>query len=274
MLDDARILITGASAGLGREFARQLAPRASGLALLARRDDRLEDLRKELLQRAPSLRVSIHTCDLADREARNAALAEIETRHGAIDVLINNAGVGSYGRFPHADWSLIEQMLRVNVEAHSYLVHRLVPGMIARKSGAILNVASGQGFQCLPGYASYAGTKHYVVGFTEGLQMELRGTGVGVTLLCPGQTRTEFFDVAGPGSRSLLPSFMEMDAAPVVKIALRALERGERVVIPGLKNRLALALGSMSPRGLRHWVLSHRFKQVELPLALPAARQG
>ncbi len=263
MLDRSSVVITGASSGIGRELARQLAGRVAGLALVARRRERLEDLRRELTRGTASLRVTIHECDLLEQRAIDVTLADVTSAHGAVDVLINNASVGNFGRFSGSDWDALSRMIRLNVDAHTYLVHHVLPGMLARGWGRIVNVASGQGFQSLPGYASYAATKHYVVGFTECLQMELRGTGVAATLVCPGATRTEFFDGAGEGSAALLPSFMAMDAAPVARAAVRAIEAGAPLVIPGFRNRLALWLGAMSPRVLRHWLLMLRFSSVE-----------
>jgi uncharacterized protein len=263
MLDRSSVVITGASSGIGRELARHLADRVSGLALVARRRDRLDELKSAIARARPSLRVTVHACDLVNRGAIDTMLAEVTAAHERVDVLINNAGVGQYGRFADADWDALSRMMRLNVEAHTYLVHRVLPGMLARGWGRIANVASGQGFQSLPGFASYAATKHYVVGFTECLQMELRGTGVAATLVCPGHTRTEFFDGAGQGSDELLPSFMAMDAAPVARAAVRAIEAGAPLVIPGFRNRVALWLGAISPRSLRHWLLMLRFASVE-----------
>ncbi len=189
-------LITGASAGLGAEFARQLSSCAGTLVVVARRLDRLEALKEELTLQHPALRVLLCEVDLNDPQGVPQLLENLKERQMEIDLLVNNAGLGDVGTFESSDWSRVQSMLRVNVEALTALAHGLVPRMVARKHGAILNVASTAGFLPLPTFAVYAATKAYVCSFSEALAIELRPKGISVTALCPGPVATEFGEVA------------------------------------------------------------------------------
>src|SRR3984893_12439790 len=180
-------LITGASAGIGREFARQLAPRALSLILVARREERLNELRDELKRRDPNLNVRVRKTDLADLAQVDQLVAWLEREKVDVDLLINNAGLGDHGPFASSDPQRNSAMLMVNVVALTSLTRKLLPPMIARKRGAILNVSSSAGFLPIPGMAVYAASKAYVNNFTEALRAELRGRRVVVTALCPGQ---------------------------------------------------------------------------------------
>ncbi len=201
---DGTILITGASSGIGRELARQLAGRARVLVLVARRQPRLEALRDEITLRHTGLRVYVEPCDLTNLDDLRAMLGRVEERAGPVDVLVNNAGFGDSALFEGADWNKLAPMIDLNVVAVTALTHALVPGMVARGRGGVLNIGSGFGLTVMPGYAAYAATKHYVTGLSEGLRMELAGTGVAVTHACPGPVRTEFESIAGnPAGRSV-----------------------------------------------------------------------
>src|SRR5438270_8629473 len=191
-IDDCSALITGASAGIGREFARQLADRAQTLVLVARREQRLNELRDELRNRNAQLNVHIHVVDLCDKSEIEELVAWLDQNKIDIDILINNAGLGDYGSFATSDPERNDEMLQVNIVALTTLTRTLLPQMIARKRGAILNVSSSAGFLPIPEFNIYAATKDYVTSFSESLRAELRGTGVTVTTLCPGPVHTEF----------------------------------------------------------------------------------
>jgi short-subunit dehydrogenase len=248
-IDGCNALITGASAGIGREFARQLADRAQSIVLLARRIERLAQLRQELLNRKPNLEVHIFAVDLAD-EAQIQSLVESLGR-GKIDVdlLINNAGLGDAGLFATSDPPRNEQMLLVNVVALTSLTRHLLPQMVAKRHGGILNVSSSAGFLPIPGDAVYAATKAYVTSFSEALRAELRGTGVSVCALCPGPVQTEFQEVARrQGLRSRLgPKFVVVPVEQVVRDALAALEANRPLVIPGFPMKLGMFLVRIIP---------------------------
>ena len=190
-------LITGASAGIGREIARQLAPLAGTLVLVARRTDRLESLRRELLEINPELRIQCRTCDLSVAAEVISLCDTLREESLELDFLINNAGFGDSGTFESSDWGKIEQMLQVNVLALTYLCHRLIPLLRMHRPGAILNVSSIASLIPIPNLGVYAATKAYVSSFSEALRAELRGTGISVTHLCPGPVDTEFQQVAG-----------------------------------------------------------------------------
>ena len=185
-------LITGASAGLGVEFARACAARGEALALAARRRERMEALAGELGGEA-----HVFAIDLAEPEAAVSLLNEIEAEGLQVDVLINNAGFGGGGRFAEISFERQRDMVRLNVGTLTELARLVLPGMLERGRGAILNVASTAAFQPGPNMAVYYASKAYVLSFTEALHEELKGKGVRVSALCPGPTDTEFFEAAG-----------------------------------------------------------------------------
>ena len=230
-------VVTGASAGLGVEFARQLAPSVSRLVLVARRRDRLETLAAELRTAHPTLAVEVEPADLS-KPLELAALA-FWLREEKIDLLVNNAGLGDMGIFESSAWPRDEAMLRVNVDALTHLTHALLPGMIARRRGAVVNVGSVAGYLPIPTFAVYAATKAYVNSFSEALFWELHGTGVTVTAVCPGPVPTEFFEVAGRkgdgtnGRAMGSPDLVRITAVQAVAEALRASEAGKPRIVPG-----------------------------------------
>jgi uncharacterized protein len=247
-LEGGSILITGASSGIGRELARQLAPRARALVLVARRSDRLLELQGELQAGYPSLQVSVRPCDLGDLVAADRLIDTILDDLGSIDVLINNAGLGDLGLFESAPWEKLEQMCRVNMVSLTRITHRLLGPMLSRGRGGILNVSSGVGLTFLPGMAVYTGTKHYLSSFTEALRLELRGTGVVVSQLCPGPVATEFLEVAGNPTGRAVPKVIEISAARCAHIAISGFARGRALIVPGLMMRVILGLGRVTPR--------------------------
>lgn len=233
-LNQCTAVITGASSGLGAEFARQLAPYAAELILVARREDRLRELACELER--PGLKIITKKVDLANAD-EVAAFEEWILNSGLrVNFLINNAGLGDYGRFADGPWERIQRMLDVNITALTRLTHAMLPMLKAEKRSAILNVASVAGMTPLPKMAVYAATKSYVISFSEALRAELRGSGVRVTVLCPGPVSTEFGSVAlrpMNGEPVVAPEIFKVPAEKVVAKALSAVERDCARVIPG-----------------------------------------
>src|SRR5216684_9136558 len=248
-LDGCNALITGASAGIGREFAQQLAGRARTLVLVARREERLNELRDELRNRNAKLSVHVRVVDLCDKRQIDDLIASLEQAKIDIDLLINNAGLGDYGSFATSDPERNDRILEVNIVALTLLTRRLLPQMIARKRGAILNVTSSAGFLPIPGMAVYAASKAYVNCFSEALRAELRGTGVRVTALCPGPVHTEFGDVAkrAGGQPERGPESVYVSVEKTVRDALAAVEADRPIVIPGLAMKLGMFLVRITP---------------------------
>ena len=251
-IDNCSALITGASAGIGREFARQLAGRAGSVVLVARRRERLEQLRNELKKDNPNLNVHVYDVDLADKAQVDALSDSLARDKIDIDLLINNAGLGDSGPFATSDPERIDQIIQVNMSALTLLTRKLLPSMIARKRGAILNVSSSAGFLPIPGFAIYAASKAYVTSFSEAIFSELRGTGVSVCALCPGPVHTEFNDVAQrPGeARDRSPEFVYVPVEQVVRDALAAVEADRPLVIPGFLMKVGMFLVRMTPMSI------------------------
>jgi len=242
-LAGAVALITGASAGLGVEFARQLSRRGHALVLAARRKDRLDALAAEL---GNARAVAI---DLSREGAASELVANIEAAGETIDLLVNNAGFGLHGRFDKADPGRLRRMIDLNCGALTEMCREVLPGMIERRSGAILNVASTAAFQPGPGMAVYFATKAFVLSLSEALHEEVKGSEVKVTALCPGPTRTEFGEVAGfTGTRMV--GRLSMEAEPVVRAGLDALDRNRAVAITGSLNKAGALSTRFLPRSL------------------------
>jgi len=254
-IDECSALITGGSAGLGREFARQMAGRARSLVLVARREQRLNELRDELMQQTPNLSVHTHRTDLANPSELEELITWLKREKIDVDLLINNAGLGDRGPFATSDVIRNEQIMLVNMVALTSLTRRLLPGMIARKRGAILNVSSSAGFLPIPGFAVYAATKAYVTSFSEALRAELRGTGVSVCVLCPGPVHTEFQEVAKrpDGQPDSGPEFVHVSVEQVVRDSLAAVEADRPLVIPGLAMKLGMFLVRITPMPILRW---------------------
>jgi short-subunit dehydrogenase len=254
-LDGCNALITGASAGIGREFARQLAGRMQSLILVARREQKLNELRDELTQQHPSLAVRIRRTDLADLAQLRELIAWLDHEKINVDLLINNAGLGDSGPFATSNPIRNEQIMLVNMVALTSLTRHLLPQMIARKRGGILNVSSSAGFLPIPGFAIYAATKAYVTSFSEALRAELRGTGVSVCALCPGPVHTEFQEVAKRpgGQRENGPEFVHVAVGQVVRDALTGLESDRPLVIPGLPMKVGMFLVRLTPMPILRW---------------------
>jgi short-subunit dehydrogenase len=236
-------LITGASAGLGVEFARQLSRRGLALVLAARRKDRIEALANEL---GNARAVAI---DLSNAGAAAKLIGELDAAGERVELLVNNAGFGLIGRFAELEPQRLRQMIDLNVGTLTDLCRAAAPGMIKRRTGGILNVASTAAFQPGPNMAVYFATKAYVLSFTEALHEELKPHGVRVSCLCPGPTRTEFGAVAGFGGNGAFDRFA-MDSPEVVEAGLEGLDRNHAVVVPGLANKITAASTRFAPRSI------------------------
>jgi len=234
---ELRALVTGASSGIGAAYARALKARGERLILVARREERLERLAEELGGEEWAVPLPV---DLSDDDAATRLRDEVAARGLAVDLLVNNAGLGHTAPFGEQSPAVVRAMLHVNVRALVELTHALLPGMQERGRGRIVNVASNAAFQAVPFLTVYAATKAFVLSFTEGLAEELRGSGIQVQALCPGLTRTEFLDVAGTHDGLRVTRTPMLTAEDVVEASLDALDRGKLRVITGLTNRLAV----------------------------------
>ncbi|MDP3278697.1 MAG: SDR family oxidoreductase [Deltaproteobacteria bacterium] len=253
-IDQSVTLITGASSGIGEAIARQLAPRVRTMVLVARREARLRTLSEELLRANPQLIVIIEPCDISDLTACGAMLDRVERSAGPIDILINNAGIGHMALYEAAPWHELAAMIQLNVVALSYLTRRVIPSMVARRKGGILNISSGFGLEFLPLFAAYVGTKHYVTGLTEGLHVELTDQNIAVTQSCPGPVQTEFSQNLGADNDVQIPSLISLTAAQCAKRSLAAFERGRAMVLPGFLMKFMALSGALSPRWLKRWL--------------------
>jgi uncharacterized protein len=243
----ATCLVTGASSGIGADIARELARRGHGVTLVARREDRLKQLAKEL--ESSGVRVEVIAADVADPDARTKLIDTINRRGLDVEVLINNAGYGSGGAFHELDADTEVAMVRVNCEAIVALTSHYLPAMLERGRGAILNVGSTAGEQPLPRQATYSATKAFVNTFSDALHAELHGTGVTVTSLRPGPVKTEFGDIAGISDELFsAPDFTIKTSEQVASDAVEALEKGRRTVAPGVAAKFATVGGRMTPR--------------------------
>jgi short-subunit dehydrogenase len=254
-------LITGASAGFGQEFARQLAPHARSLILVARRIERLEKLKRELDR--PGLTIHIHAADLADEVQTEAFLASLAASGERVSLLINNAGLGDHGFFENSDWGRVKAMLDVNINALTRLTHAILPDLVRVGRGAILNVSSIASLLPIPKMAVYAATKAYVTSFSEALRAELRDTGVTVTALCPGPVDTEFFDVAerpASGESPPTPEFFKVTIPEVVRDGLHAAAHDRARVIPGWQVWALMSITALVPIFILRLFLAQRRK--------------
>lgn len=239
-------VVTGASSGLGRGFAARLAGRGMSLVLTGRNKERLGQTAQDVTRVAPQVSVETVPADLSTGEGLAALLQHIGDR--PIEVLINNAGYGTYGPFAEADPRHEANEVAVDVAAVVTLARALLPGMLARRSGGILNVASTIAFQPAPYQAVYGASKAFVLSFSEALWAETRASDVTVTALCPGPTKTGFVDALGADVGHTVVYKKLADPGPVIDLGLRALERGQSVAIPGLRNTLLAISGRLMPR--------------------------
>jgi short-subunit dehydrogenase len=236
-------LITGASSGIGADLARLFARDGYDLVLVARREEKLHELAKEL-----GVTATVIAADLSKPDAAQQIVSKLVDKSINIDVLVNNAGLGLAGPFIANDFAKDLEMIQVNIVALTQLTKLLLPGMVSRKQGRILNVASTAAFQPGPLMAVYYATKAYVLSFSEAIADELRDTGVTVTALCPGPTATGFGNVAGMEQTRLFTLMNPMSSADVAKIGYEAMKRGRRVVVTGVMNKVLVQSIRISPR--------------------------
>lgn len=254
-------LITGASSGIGKVFAERFAREKHDLIVVARRQGELEAL-AESLTRAHGIQVHVIPCDLAAPHAARTLFDAVEERGLTVDGLVNNAGFGIHGAHAEMDAEALEQMLTVNVTALTMLTRYFLPGMISRRRGTIINIASTAAFQPIPYFSAYAASKAYVLSLSEGLAEEVREHGIQVVALCPGPTRTAFMGTAGiqlGGIKYADAAFM--DATDVVEACMRALRKREVVRIPGTLNALMARSMPFLPRRLVAKVSGQLMKQ-------------
>jgi uncharacterized protein len=243
-------LVTGASSGIGAAMARELASRGHAVALVARREERLQSLATEISSEYGVAAEAI-ACDLAEPAERDRLAQELWSSNRAVEVLVNNAGFGHQADFVSSPRDRMVEMVTINVEAVVDLTSIFLERMVKRGRGAVINVASMAAFQPLPGSAVYGATKAFVLSFSEAIREELRGSGVVVTAVCPGPVRTEFTEVAGvPGLEERTPGAVWMAPEDIAKHAVDGAQRDKRVVVPGVFNRATALAGQHSPRAV------------------------
>jgi uncharacterized protein len=256
----ATALITGASSGIGEVFAHQLARKGYDLVLTARREGRLANVAAEAKEMGAK-QVNIIASDLGLRDAPPALVRELETRSLQIDYLVNNAGFGTSGRFDRLPVEREIEEIDLNITALVALTRLLLPAMVERRSGTIINVASTAAFQAVPYMSTYAATKAFVLSFTEGIAGEFAGTGVKILALCPGPVKTEFQSVA-KNERGTVPSFMYLEAETVVAQGIAAAENGRMVHIAGVMNFMAAEFQRLIPRAVINQISRRLYRPV------------
>jgi short-subunit dehydrogenase len=242
---DRWAVVTGASSGLGRGLAAGLADRGMSLVLTGRNEARLDQTAQQIRRAAPWVKVETVAADLSNQSGVSALLDHVGAR--PIEVLVNNAGFGGYGPFAKADPGREADEVAVDVGTVITLARAFLPGMLARGSGGILNVASTIAFQPAPYQAVYGASKAFVLSFSQALWAEARAAGVAVTALCPGPTRTGFLDALGADAGHTAIYGRLADPGPVIRAGLRALDKGHAVVIPGVRNKVAATSGRFMP---------------------------
>ncbi|WXL26457.1 SDR family oxidoreductase [Ectopseudomonas mendocina] len=242
-------LITGASSGIGLALAEALARRGRNLILVARQRDALESIACELSQRF-SVQVLFHTCDLSQPLQVTGLLLELEQGAHSIDLLINNAGIGTSGSFVSQDWGQEQRLIELNVLALARLCHSIGGIMAGQGHGQILNIASVAAFQPGPGMSNYYASKAYVLSLSEGLREDLKPYGVKVSVLCPGPTQSAFFRTANMSVKGLQGTKLMMSPEEVALITVKALDKNKAIIIPGWRNRMLTLIPRFLPRSL------------------------
>lgn len=248
-------LITGASSGIGEELAELFARDKTNVILVARSGDKLQTLATRL-QQTYGIRADVFTSDLSQPGAAQALFDQVTAAGLSVDCLVNNAGFGGMGYFDQMPLETHSRMILVNVLALTELTRLFIPGMVARRAGRILNIGSTASFQPGPNSAVYYATKAYVRSFSEGLQTELSGTGVTVTCLCPGPTKTNFGQHADMDQTPVF-RFLAMDVKPVALAGYRATLAGRTLVVPGIANKLLQLSSKYSHWGIVKQVMKH-----------------
>jgi len=259
--DSATALVTGASSGIGEAIARELASRGHGVTLVARREERLRELAGELTG-AHDVRAEAVPADLREVASREGLARRIRQLGLEVEILVNNAGFGGSGNRAQADRKRLMAMVQVNCEALLDLQARYLPAMVQRGRGAVINVASTAAFQPLPGTATYAATKAFVLSLSEAVHEELKGTGVTLMAVCPGPVKTEFTQAAGiDQADDQVPEIFWTSAEAVAKAAVDAAEKGKRAIVPGLLNRAGAITGQHAPRVLALPIAKRAWRQ-------------
>ncbi|MDL2206753.1 SDR family oxidoreductase [Eubacteriales bacterium OttesenSCG-928-N13] len=242
-------LITGASGGLGLEFSRIFAREGYDLVLVARSEDKLQSLKQELEQ-AGKIKATVLAIDLTQPNAADEVFQFTEQQQLTISALVNNAGFADFGAFAQCDWAKQAGMVQLNITTLMQLTRHYLPQMIERKSGKILNIASIAAFEPGPLMSVYYASKAFVLSFTEALSVEIKGTGVSITALCPGPTKTGFEARANLGASGLFKNLKNATAQDVAAFGYRNLTKGKVVAIPGVMNKLITLGGRMMPKAL------------------------
>ena len=240
-------LVTGGSSGLGVDFARELADRSMNLILVARRKEKLAEVEKQLIEDY-GVEVVILPRDLSARDAPRQLYEELKDRGLEIEVLINNAGFGLYGKFQDQELDYLEDMIDLNVRTLMALTHLVLPEMLERGSGYVLQVASNAAFQPSPGYAAYGGTKSFVHSFSQAVSYELKDSTVRMSVVSPGPARTEFHDVSNQGRDNWYIQLLLMPSEKVAEAGVKALFKGKPGVVPGWINKTAAWAAQRLPR--------------------------
>lgn len=253
-------LITGASGGIGAVFARELAARKTNLVLVARSEDKLNHLAKELRSQH-NIQVDIIVQDLTAADAAKIVFEAVTQKGLTIDLLVNNAGFGDYGTFAELDGERQIKIVQLNILALVDLTHKFLPGMRQSRSGGIINLSSTAAFQPMPYFSVYAASKAFVLSFSEALWAENRSYQVHILAVCPGPTDTKFFqDAEFPPSLANLAAQNYTSPEEVVREALHALEKNHSSVIPGIRNQLQVILPRFLPREALATVVEKLFK--------------
>lgn len=248
-LQGAYALVTGASSGLGVEFARQLAARGCNLILVARREERLRALQAELASAHPGRAIITIPLDLAPPDGPQRLYDIVQEQGTAVEILVNNAGVGVWGHFTETPWQQEQQLIELDIRSLVHLTKLFVRDMLGRDSGYILQIASVAAYQPTPTFACYAAAKSFVLHFGEALNYELRRSNVSCTVLAPGITDTEFFTVAGQ-PKNFYHRMMMMQSADVVRIGIEGMLKRQPSIVPGWLNKISTVGARMLPRKL------------------------
>lgn len=260
------VIITGASSGLGEEFAKQLAPDAEHLVLVARRVERLEELGQQLKTEFPQLNVSHEQVDLADPDQRESFGKKLTDGTYPPHVLINNAGMGDLGCVEKANWPKVDTMLQVNITALTHLAHLVIPEMKKHGGGHIVNVSSMASIMPIPDFSVYAASKAYVTSFSEALRLELKEDKINVLALCPGPVGTEFSGVAGryeEGVGSEMQKWAYVSKERCIREALNAMDVNKATVFPGLQIKVLTTVFKALPMPLLRMVMGRRPRRVD-----------
>lgn len=250
------VLITGASGGLGLEFAKIFAQNGNDLILVARSENKLTELQAELIK-GRDIRVEILPMDLSKPDAADDVFAFTSERGLSVDILLNNAGFGDFGRFADCDWAKQDEMMKLNMLTLTRLCYLYLKPMLERSHGRIMNTGSIASFMPGPMMPVYYATKAYVLSLTQAIAAEIRGTGVTITALCPGPTKTGFEQKAELGQSKLFKVLHNMKAADVAQYGYKQLLRGKVIAIPGFSNKALVMLSKLAPRS---WVRSLVYK--------------